>query len=232
MAQSDGAMWLMCVCTSVSVWGFDDTSSTAQAEAVFRDLLALCGFLCGARASPLILFSSVILIGPGWRCAQRFRSEPDLLKSGHMFGLSCVKENYSEVNASKISHTSHLLAHTYGISQVLSALQLKISLLRWVRSLRRLGSSVRARRDVSSVWLWPSFPAARRPTPTSSCGGHRGSRRRGTDWRPAREESRPSATSAASTAIRSPEHHGKKERSRRKRGRWWRWSKSAVARRR
>ncbi|XP_039878817.1 PHD finger protein 20-like protein 1 isoform X1 [Simochromis diagramma] len=66
----------------------------------------------------------------GWRCAQRFRSEPDLLKSGHMFGLSCVKENYSEVNASKISHTSHLLAHTYGISQVLSALQLKISLLR------------------------------------------------------------------------------------------------------
>ncbi|XP_006806368.1 PHD finger protein 20-like [Neolamprologus brichardi] len=104
--------------------------STAQAEAVFRDLLALCGFLCGACASPLILFSSVILIGPGWRCAQRFRSEPDLLKSGHMFGLSCVKENYSEVNASKISHTSHLLAHTYGISQVLSALQLKISLLR------------------------------------------------------------------------------------------------------
>ncbi|XP_063320170.1 PHD finger protein 20-like isoform X1 [Pelmatolapia mariae] len=66
----------------------------------------------------------------GWRCAQRFRSEPDLLKSGHMFGLSCVKENYSEVNASKISHTSRLLAHTYGISQVLSALQLKISLLR------------------------------------------------------------------------------------------------------
>ncbi|XP_030588685.1 PHD finger protein 20-like isoform X2 [Archocentrus centrarchus] len=65
----------------------------------------------------------------GWRHAQRFLSEPNLLKSGHMFGLSCVKENYSEINASKISHTSHLLAHTYGISQVLSALQLKISLL-------------------------------------------------------------------------------------------------------
>lgn len=56
-------------------------------------------------------------------------SEPDLLISGHMFGLSCVKENYSEVNASKISHTSHLLAHTHGLNQVLSGLQLQISLL-------------------------------------------------------------------------------------------------------
>ncbi|XP_027131417.1 PHD finger protein 20-like [Larimichthys crocea] len=65
----------------------------------------------------------------GWRRAQRFLSEPDLLISGHMFGLSCVKENYSEVNASKISHTSRLLAHTHGLHQVLSSLQLKISLL-------------------------------------------------------------------------------------------------------
>ncbi|XP_070696180.1 PHD finger protein 20-like [Pempheris klunzingeri] len=65
----------------------------------------------------------------GWRRAQRFLSEPDLLISGHMFGLSCVKENYSEVNASKISHTSRLLAHTHDLKQVLSALQLKISLL-------------------------------------------------------------------------------------------------------
>ncbi|XP_026188971.1 PHD finger protein 20-like [Mastacembelus armatus] len=65
----------------------------------------------------------------GWRRAQRFLSEPDLLISGHMFGLSCVKENYSEINASKISHTSHLLAHTHGLSQVMSGLQLKISLL-------------------------------------------------------------------------------------------------------
>ncbi|TKS76483.1 PHD finger protein 20-like protein 1 [Collichthys lucidus] len=65
----------------------------------------------------------------GWRRAQRFLSEPDMLISGHMFGLSCVKENYSEVNASKISHTSRLLAHTHGLHQVLSSLQLKISLL-------------------------------------------------------------------------------------------------------
>ncbi|XP_029282382.1 PHD finger protein 20-like isoform X2 [Cottoperca gobio] len=65
----------------------------------------------------------------GWRRAQRFLSEPDLLISGHMFGLSCVKENYSEVNASKISHTSSLLAHTHGLSQVVSGLQLKVSLL-------------------------------------------------------------------------------------------------------
>ncbi|MEQ2250909.1 hypothetical protein ILYODFUR_005791 [Ilyodon furcidens] len=65
----------------------------------------------------------------GWRRAQRFLSEPDLLISGHMFGLSCVKENYSEINASKISHTSHLLAQTHTLHQVLSGLQLKISLL-------------------------------------------------------------------------------------------------------
>ncbi|XP_078101517.1 PHD finger protein 20-like isoform X2 [Sander vitreus] len=65
----------------------------------------------------------------GWRRAQRFLSEPDLLRSGHMFGLSCVKENYSEINASKISHTSSLLAHTHVLGQVLRGLQLKISLL-------------------------------------------------------------------------------------------------------
>ncbi|XP_045911438.1 PHD finger protein 20-like isoform X2 [Micropterus dolomieu] len=65
----------------------------------------------------------------GWRRAQRFLSEPDWLISGHMFGLSCLKENYSEINASKISHTGRLLAHTHGLHQVLSALQLKISLL-------------------------------------------------------------------------------------------------------
>ncbi|XP_008281432.1 PHD finger protein 20-like isoform X2 [Stegastes partitus] len=64
-----------------------------------------------------------------WRRAQRVLSEPDVLISGHMFGLSCVKENYSEINASKISHTSHLLAHMHNISQVLSGLHLKISLL-------------------------------------------------------------------------------------------------------
>nr|XP_046253068.1 PHD finger protein 20-like [Scatophagus argus]XP_046253069.1 PHD finger protein 20-like [Scatophagus argus] len=66
----------------------------------------------------------------GWRWSQRFLSEPDLLISGHMFGLSCVKENYSEINASKISHTSRLLAHIHGLNQVLSGLQLQISLLR------------------------------------------------------------------------------------------------------
>ncbi|CAJ1084318.1 PHD finger protein 20-like isoform X2 [Xyrichtys novacula] len=65
----------------------------------------------------------------GWRRAQCFLSEPDLLISGHMFGLSCVKENYSEINASKISHTRRLLALTHGLNQVLSGLQLKISLL-------------------------------------------------------------------------------------------------------
>uniref|UniRef100_A0A1A8V455 PHD finger protein 20, b n=1 Tax=Nothobranchius furzeri TaxID=105023 RepID=A0A1A8V455_NOTFU len=65
----------------------------------------------------------------GWRRAQRFLSDPDLLIVGPMFGLSCVKENYSEINASKISHTSHLLGQTHGLNQVLRGLQLKVSLL-------------------------------------------------------------------------------------------------------
>ncbi|XP_053705016.1 PHD finger protein 20-like isoform X3 [Synchiropus splendidus] len=65
----------------------------------------------------------------GWRRKQHYLPQPDLLTSGHMFGLSCVKENYSIANASKILHTSGLLAHTYGLHQVLSGLQLKISLL-------------------------------------------------------------------------------------------------------
>ncbi|XP_075993531.1 PHD finger protein 20-like [Genypterus blacodes] len=65
----------------------------------------------------------------GWRRAQCVLSEPDWLISGHMFGLSCVRENYSQVNASHISHTSRLLAHTHGLNQVLSGLQLKVSLL-------------------------------------------------------------------------------------------------------
>lgn len=66
---------------------------------------------------------------PGWKRAQRVLSEPDFLISGHMFGLSCVKENYSEINASKISHTSSLLAQTHGLAHVLSGLQLQINLL-------------------------------------------------------------------------------------------------------
>ncbi|XP_056130589.1 PHD finger protein 20-like [Lampris incognitus] len=65
----------------------------------------------------------------GWRRAQYSLTDPDWLTSGHMFGLSCVRENYSEVNASKISHTRHLLAHTEGLNQVLRGLQLKISIL-------------------------------------------------------------------------------------------------------
>uniref|UniRef100_UPI003AAE4396 PHD finger protein 20-like n=1 Tax=Centroberyx gerrardi TaxID=166262 RepID=UPI003AAE4396 len=65
----------------------------------------------------------------GWRRAQHFLPDPDWLTSGRMFGLSCVKENYAELNASKISHTNRLLAHTHGLNQVLKGLQLKISLL-------------------------------------------------------------------------------------------------------
>ncbi|XP_051913751.1 PHD finger protein 20-like isoform X2 [Hippocampus zosterae] len=66
----------------------------------------------------------------GRRRARRHPSEPDLLTSGRMFGLSFVRDNYSESNASKITQTSGLLAHTHTLQQVLSGLQLKIGLLR------------------------------------------------------------------------------------------------------
>ncbi|CAG07266.1 unnamed protein product [Tetraodon nigroviridis] len=65
----------------------------------------------------------------GWRRAQHFLSEPDLLISGQMFGLSCVKENYSQINSSKISHTSLLLGHVQALTQVLSGLKLQIAML-------------------------------------------------------------------------------------------------------
>ncbi|XP_057681109.1 PHD finger protein 20-like isoform X2 [Corythoichthys intestinalis] len=66
----------------------------------------------------------------GWRRTQCYLSEPDMLTSGRMFGLSFVRENYSDSNASTIMQTSGLLAHTHSLNQVLSGLQLKISLLR------------------------------------------------------------------------------------------------------
>lgn len=75
---------------------------------------------------------SAYVWGPGWRRAQHFLSEPDLLISGQMFGLSCVKENYSQINSSKVSHTSRLLGHVLGLTQVLSGLKLQIAMLQWV----------------------------------------------------------------------------------------------------
>ncbi|XP_059914925.1 PHD finger protein 20-like isoform X2 [Gadus macrocephalus] len=65
----------------------------------------------------------------GWKRGRYFLSDSDWLRSGHMFGLSCVRENYSELNASKITHTTQLLAHTLGLTQVLRGLQLKMCLL-------------------------------------------------------------------------------------------------------
>ncbi|XP_029993844.1 PHD finger protein 20-like [Sphaeramia orbicularis] len=65
----------------------------------------------------------------GWRRVHRLRPEPDWLLSGHMFGLSCVKENYFDMNSSTIGHTHHLLAHMHSLGHVISGLQLKVSLL-------------------------------------------------------------------------------------------------------
>ncbi|XP_072305557.1 PHD finger protein 20-like isoform X2 [Eucyclogobius newberryi] len=61
----------------------------------------------------------------------RDRKKPssDWLTSGHMFGLSCVEENFSVQNSAQIAHTRRLLAHSRTIAMVTAAIGLKLRLL-------------------------------------------------------------------------------------------------------
>ncbi|XP_055079123.1 PHD finger protein 20-like protein 1 isoform X1 [Periophthalmus magnuspinnatus] len=61
----------------------------------------------------------------------RDRRKPcsDWLTDGHMFGLSCVEENFSEQNSEQIAHTRRLLAHSRTIATVTAAIGLKLRLL-------------------------------------------------------------------------------------------------------
>uniref|UniRef100_A0A3B3ZSU2 C2H2-type domain-containing protein n=1 Tax=Periophthalmus magnuspinnatus TaxID=409849 RepID=A0A3B3ZSU2_9GOBI len=58
----------------------------------------------------------------------RDRRKPcsDWLTDGHMFGLSCVEENFSEQNSEQIAHTRRLLAHSRTIATVTAAIGLKL----------------------------------------------------------------------------------------------------------
>lgn len=65
---------------------------------------------------------------PDWSRSQR-KLCSDWLMSGHMFGLSCVGENFSEQNSEQIALTRRLLAHTRTITTVTAAIGLKLRLL-------------------------------------------------------------------------------------------------------
>ncbi|KAM9308462.1 PHD finger protein 20-like protein 1 [Gastrophryne carolinensis] len=67
---------------------------------------------------------------PGQRWSARYRYDKDWFNSGHMCGLSYIKENYSYLNAKKIVSTHHLLADVYGVTEILHGLQLKFAILK------------------------------------------------------------------------------------------------------
>lgn len=66
---------------------------------------------------------------PGQRQSQRYWYEREWLSNGHMFGLSFLEENYSHQNAKKITSTHQLLGDVHHVVEILSGLQLKMSVL-------------------------------------------------------------------------------------------------------
>ncbi|XP_031423241.1 PHD finger protein 20 isoform X2 [Clupea harengus] len=66
---------------------------------------------------------------PGQRQSLRYWYDREWLSSGHMYGLSFLKENYSHQNARKITATHQLLGDVQQVLEVLNGLQLKISVL-------------------------------------------------------------------------------------------------------
>lgn len=66
---------------------------------------------------------------PGQRQSQRYWCEREWLSNGHMFGLSFLEENYSHQNAKKITSTHELLGDVHHVVEILSGLQIKMSVL-------------------------------------------------------------------------------------------------------
>ncbi|XP_048451484.1 PHD finger protein 20-like protein 1 isoform X2 [Rhincodon typus] len=66
---------------------------------------------------------------PGQRWNAKYCYDQEWLKNGHMYGLSFLKENYSQQNAKKMVSTHQLLADVYSVTEVLHGLQLKINIL-------------------------------------------------------------------------------------------------------
>ncbi|XP_078071953.1 PHD finger protein 20-like protein 1 isoform X9 [Mustelus asterias] len=66
---------------------------------------------------------------PGQKWSAKNCYDKEWLKNGHMYGLSFLKENYSQQNAKKIVSTHQLLADVYSVTEVLHGLQMKINTL-------------------------------------------------------------------------------------------------------
>lgn len=73
----------------------------------------------------------------GQRQSLRYWYDREWLSNGHMYGLSFLEENYSHQNAKKITTTHQLLGDVHHLVEVLNGLQLKMSVLQWVKSQRR-----------------------------------------------------------------------------------------------
>ncbi|GCB72071.1 hypothetical protein scyTo_0001813 [Scyliorhinus torazame] len=66
---------------------------------------------------------------PGQNWSAKYCYDKEWLKNGHMYGLSFLKENYSQQNSKKIVSTHQLLADVYSVTEVLRGLQMKINTL-------------------------------------------------------------------------------------------------------
>ncbi|XP_031422387.1 PHD finger protein 20b isoform X2 [Clupea harengus] len=66
---------------------------------------------------------------PAQRQSRRYWYDRDWLNSGQMYGLSFLGENYSHQNGRKITATHQLLGDVQRVFEVLSGLQLKMSIL-------------------------------------------------------------------------------------------------------
>ncbi|XP_035378549.1 PHD finger protein 20b [Electrophorus electricus] len=66
---------------------------------------------------------------PAQRQSQRYWYDKDWLSCGHMYGLSFLEENYSQQNSRKMATTHQLLGDVHRVFEVLSSLQLKMSIL-------------------------------------------------------------------------------------------------------
>ncbi|XP_062402005.1 PHD finger protein 20 isoform X4 [Sardina pilchardus] len=94
---------------------------------------------------------------PGQRQSLRYWYDREWLSSGHMYGLSFLKENYSHQNARKITTTHQLLGDVQQVLEVLNGLQLKISVLQsqthpdlrlWCQPWRPAGKAIKKEEDL------------------------------------------------------------------------------------
>ncbi|KAG5274502.1 hypothetical protein AALO_G00137040 [Alosa alosa] len=98
---------------------------------------------------------------PGQRQSLRYWYDREWLSSGHMYGLSFLKENYSHQNARKITTTHQLLGDVQQVLEVLNGLQLKISVLQsqthpdlrlWCQPWRPAAKAIKKEEDLDMTY--------------------------------------------------------------------------------